>query len=645
MEKPIKQAKNNTFLTRWNKSYILFWHLYIYIEYNTYIAKKTTKFDTKIYFNYLKINNMEKIQINKSQLNDLFNFRTEDGDEGVVKFVYTGTGRFALVTNLYEIFSGAANGEMGYVYGWVDDRRERQADTVVFCLPNVVTSFEYIFPKAQDFNYKLYFKDRTEYKELFSNGRNKLFLTTLRKVYKSKDIQGLFVRFIPSAAEISNANLIRFLVAVVGCESCDKKNVFNLMPGCSIRTDAYRADEYNGRCIDGDVGAVRYIKQEDNGIYKMKIGKWILSILQNEYNVTDLVGLPLVNYWIETLTTQWKSSGFAGERFTLKTREEGLTFEHIYSTDSCAGKLGSCMMDDEQYVFYENAVDAEPVALYDEQEDTIVARAVVFHNVKDREGNAHNYLERQYAKSDILKEILIDKCYEKGIIDIHKSSSAGYSDVSEIYNKGRERIEDTFLSIDMCIESGDTISFQDTFRFYHYDKKIATNLPLYGENATCRLDTTDRTLRMGEWDEYNEEYTEDELTYVYVWSGAGYMRQTVSEEYAEGRFGIYDGEYYDELYYSEVMDEDIPLDRIGELEEEYKQDNWEWDEYNEEYTDDTLAQVYVCRGAEYRQISVALSYAEREFFYSKEEDAYFRSEEECRDFAGVQITEKEATNN
>lgn len=588
---------------------------------------------------------MEKIQINKSQLNDLFNFRTDDGYEGVVKFVDLGAERYALVTNEYEIFGGGANGEQGYLFGWVDDRTERQSDTVVFYLPDGITSFMYIFPKAQYFSYKLYFKNRTEYRELFNNGRNKLFLTTLRKVYKSKDLQGLFARFVPSVEEISNANLIKFLTCVIDCESYGKKNVFNLMHGCSIRTDAYEADEYNGRCIDGDVGAVRYIKLEDGKIYKMKIGKWILSILQNEYNVVDLVGLPLVNYWIETLTTQWKSSGFTGERFTLKTQKEGLTFEDIYSTDKCAGKLGSCMMDDEQYVFYDNAVDAEPVALYDQQEDVIVARAVIFHNVRDRDGHLYNYLERQYAKNDICKELLIDKCYEKGIIDIHKSASAGYSDVTEIYNKERERLEDTFLSIEMNIEQGDTISFQDTFRYYHHDKKISSNLMIYGVNATCRLDTTDRVFNVGEWDEYNEEYTEDDLTDVYVWDGTDYMRQTVAEGYAEGAFQTYEGEYYDHLVYSDIIGDDVPADRIGELEEEYKQDNWNWDEYNEEYTDEDLAQVYVCRGTEYKQIDVASIYAESEFFFAVEEGAYFLSEEEYRDFAGVQITEKEATNN
>lgn len=590
---------------------------------------------------------MEKIQINKSQLNDLFNFRTDDGEEGNVKFVDIGAERFALVTNSSDIFAGGACGELGYLYGWIDDRTERQSDTVVFYLPEGVASIAYIYPKAQYFSYKLYFKNKAEYKELFNNGRNKLFLATLRKVYKSKDLQGLFVRFIPSAAEISNANLIRFLLCVIESQSYSKKNTFNLMYGCSIRTDAYKADEYDGRCIDGDVGAVRYIKTDNDEIYKMKIGKWILSILQNEYNVTDLVGLPLVNYWIETITAQWKSSGFNGERFRLKTQKEGLTFEHIYSTDNCGGKLGSCMMDDGQYVFYQNAVDAEPVALYDQQEGTIVARAVMFHSVKDREGNTYNYLERQYAKGDLYKEMLIDKCYEKGIIDIHKSASAGYSDVTEIYNKERERPQDTFLSIEMNIENGDTISFQDTFRYYNYHKKIATNLMIYGEDPTNRLDTTDCYLHIGEWDEYNEEYTEDDLTEVYVWNGTDYFVQTVAESYAEGRFDSYEGEYYDQLMYSDIMGEDVPIDRIEELEEEYKQSHWNYDEFNGEYTDDYLAQVYVWSGTEYRQKDVALSYAESKFFYSEEEGAYFLSEEEYRDYSEIQITEKETaiTNN
>lgn len=586
-----------------------------------------------------------KTEINKSQLNDLFEFETESGESGTVKFVNIGAERFALVTNLYEIFAGGANGELGYLYGWVDERGERQSDTVVFSLPDRITSLMYIFPKAQYFSYKLYFKNKAEYKELFNNGRNKLFLATLRKVYKSKDLQGLFVRFIPSAAEISNTNLINFLVCVIGCKSYGKKNVFNLMHGCSIRTDAYKADEYNGRCMDGDAGAVRYVKAEDGEIYKMKIGKWILSILQNEYNVIDLVGLPLINYWIETITAQWKASGFNGERFMLKTQKEGLTFEHIYSTDNCAGKLGSCMMDDGQYVFYENAVDAEPVALYDQQDSAIVARAVIFHNVKDREGNTYNYLERQYAKNDLYKELLIDKCYEKGIINIHKSASAGYSDVTEIYNKERQRLEDTFLSVEMNIENGDTISFQDTFRYYNYDKKIGTNLMIYGENPTNRLDTTDCYLNIGEWDEYNEEYTEDDLTEVYVWNGTEYFVQTVAEGYAEDRFGCYEGEYYDELAYSEILDEDVPIDRIGELEEEYKQSYWNYDEFNGEYTEDNLAQVYVCSGTEYKQMDVSLSYAEGEFFYSEEEGAFFLSEEEYKDYSEIQITEKETNDN
>ena len=96
-------------------------------------------------------------EINKGQLNDLFKFRTNSGEEGTVKFVSIGAERFALVTNLYEIFAGGADGELGYLYGWIDERIERQSDTVTFLLPDRVISIEYIFPKAQYFSYKLYF--------------------------------------------------------------------------------------------------------------------------------------------------------------------------------------------------------------------------------------------------------------------------------------------------------------------------------------------------------------------------------------------------------------------------------------------------------------------------------------------------------
>ena len=146
-------------------------------------------------------------------------------------------------------------------------------------------------------------------------------------------------------------------------------------------------------------------------------------------------------------------------------------------------------------------------------------------------------------------------------------------------------------------------------------------------------------------DEYNEEYTQDVLTEVYVWDGTDYIRQTVSEDYAASRFGRYEGEYYDELAYSEILDEDVPIDRQEELEEEYKRNYWNYDELNKEYTEDDLAQVYVCSGTDYRQMDVALSYAESELFYSEEEDAYFLSEEEYRDYSEIQITEKETNNN
>ena len=123
------------------------------------------------------------------------------------------------------------------------------------------------FRKPQYFSYKLYFKNKAEYKELFNSGRNKLFLATLRKVYKSKDLQGLFVRFIPSAAEISNANDKIFGLSYVYSLAAKKKMYLTSCPDSYIRTDAYKADEYNGRCTRWRCGgAVRYIKAEERNV-------------------------------------------------------------------------------------------------------------------------------------------------------------------------------------------------------------------------------------------------------------------------------------------------------------------------------------------------------------------------------------------
>jgi len=583
---------------------------------------------------------MKTLSFNKEQVNDVFQFTSKFGKIGFVKLIKIRNGRYSLASNdkQGEVFSGGANGDEGYEFGWINEPTTDQ-HKILFTLPPDVVGFEYIFPKADNFNYKLYFANRSEYRELFSNGRNKLFLATLKTVYKNKKVQELFTRFIKDKEDISNAKLLSFLDCLINVYSVSKKYTFNLFPDFAICTDFYGCDNNNGRCTDGDVGAVRYIKVEDGKTYKMKIGKWMNGILTKEYaDVINAVGNPLINYFLETVITRWKATGFSGERYELQTEKEGLTFEHIYSTDTCVSKLGSCMMDDCQFEFYDNSVNAQPVALYDKQIRKFVCRAVIFNDVKDANGKTYRYLERQYGQTDLLKQVLIDACYKANLIDIHKSAMAGYSDVTEVYDRDNKKIE-SFLQIDIHLEPNDVLSFQDTFRYYDIDKKKGYNI--HEDGADHRLDVTDCRFYAGEWDEYNQEYTTDSLTTVNVWTGHHYNEQTVSVDYADSSFQIYENEYYDELYHSDIMDEEIPLDMVEELEQAYKERNWNFDEYNNEYTESGLTTVFVVNGTTFINQDVSIIYAQKYLLYNEDADAYFVNEQDAEDYLSIQITEKE----
>ena len=99
------------------------------------------------------------------------------------------------------------------------------------------------------------------------------------------------------------------------------------------------------------------------------------------------------------------------------------------------------------------------------------------------------------------------------------------------------------------------------------------------------------------WDEYNRENTS--MSHSLLVTGtprACYDEMSCSESYAERNFTYveYLSMYVDNTYYSEIMDEHLPLDCWEELEEEYKENNWNYDEHNKEYVEeDVIGMLYI----------------------------------------------------
>ncbi len=79
------------------------------------------------------------------------------------------------------------------------------------------------------------------------------------------------------------------------------------------------------------------------------------------------------------------------------------------------------MTDKDYYYFYMDSVNASAAYLTDE-DDMVIARCIIYNEVKDQDGNKWRLAERQYAsdENDILKRALIDALIKGGYIDGYK---------------------------------------------------------------------------------------------------------------------------------------------------------------------------------------------------------------------------------
>jgi hypothetical protein len=147
-------------------------------------------------------------------------------------------------------------------------------------------------------------------------------------------------------------------------------------------------------------------------------------------------------------------------------------------------------------------------------------------------------------------------------------------------------------------DEDDIISYQDSFKHYCMHKRKAYNFDDGQITYYHDLSVTDRHLSGGNWDEYHDEYTSsdlvtvvyhgDEMTcaenaledfrwvnreYMYYYcEDVGYCEQCCEYYIAEN--GVY-SDLTDEYYCC-----DDCLDRAEQC---YKENNWEYSEYDDEY--------------------------------------------------------------
>ena len=266
----------------------------------------------------------------------------------------------------------------------------------------------------------------------------------------------------------------------------------------------YRTDHMEGLCEDFDKKAVRYVNTKTEHVYKMKAGKFFTSIIK-ETEIGGVLSEQVINWLSEEFTQDWQTYAF-GQTPDVELHIDD-DFAKIYSEHWCRSFNGcSCMVGRGHHTFYEYAVEAKAAYLTD-TEGYVLARAIIFTDVKDEVGNKWRLLERQYAKesNEVLKRLLVDLCIKGGHIDGYKQIGAGCSESRAFVANDGTSLADKQFSIRCNLDTSDTLSYQDSFKFYDSDRRIAYNY--IDSNYDYCLDTTDFNLE-GDYDDDEQVYDE-----------------------------------------------------------------------------------------------------------------------------------------
>ena len=395
----------------------------------------------------------------------------------------------------------------------------------------------------------------------------------------------------------------------------DKKYPVQLI-NTTYHSDIYETDNMEGLCEDGDNKSVRYINHNNGKVYKMKAGKLLRAlILETEFGQT----LPeqVLGYLCEEFTQEWQTYCMgAMPKNQLTVSQE---FKKIYSSGCCEGDFHSCMVDRDLDSFYSVSVDASAAYLTNEK-GRIIARCIIYNKCYDEDGKVWRLAERQYSSdcNDVLKRALIDSLIREGHIDGYKKVGAGCCDASEFVDIEGKSLSDKRFYIDCNLETYDTLSYQDSFKWYDIDQRRAYNHSelLY---HYC-LDTTEGSID-GDCDD--DEDDEDELNYDQYHNcntANGLVNVlvdghiiTCDEERLDDFTWVEEEQRYvhnnevsdceecgkayisEHGFYSTLLDEEFCCEKCREkAENTYKEENWFWSEYDGKYFEDenALTELY-----------------------------------------------------
>lgn len=451
-------------------------------------------------------------------------------------------------------------------------------------------------------------KNYEDFKAIFvretSDGKkiltNKVVLNTIKhRAYFKRMLSHYGDRVpIPSVAEVQQD--------FISCMNCHNEGnlpwrCFLLMSRFTFRSCEYDIDEWNGLCADGDTKSVRYINIERDKVFKMKAGKFFSAIIKNTF-AEKYFPASVANYFCgDVLPQMWEA--YAKERVGngLELHVDD-NFEDIYDSCKCKGCFHSCMEDRGFHPFYENSVNASAAYLTNE-DDKIVARAVIFNEVFCDDGETYRLCERQYSMNGdlTLQRILVNKLIAGGHIDGYKQVGAGCHESDNFVSNDGEDWSDKRFRIKCNIDYDDWVSYQDSFKYYNESKRIAYNY----SDAYYDVELTMTNGSLNEvWDDYHERPCREIVEVHYDGSWINCDANDLDDFYEiDGTYYHEDevavcehcGERYviDDEHYSDLTEEGYCSSYCrDQAEEEYKENNWYWSDYDNDYFEDESEITY-----------------------------------------------------
>lgn len=416
--------------------------------------------------------------------------------------------------------------------------------------------------------------------------------------------------------------------------------------GRTYFSDEYRTDDFGGLCEDGTLNAIRYVKIESGRVFKMKAGKMFNHILSRNI-ITDTLPEQVKVWMGEQFVADWTEyarENLGGTKFTLRVDDD---FRSIYNSCKCKGNFHSCMTDNGQWAFFRDAIAAKAAALLNDEGD-IVARCIVYTNVHEfGSDKIWRLAERQYSTdSDLsLQRQLVMALIRDGHIDGYKRVGASCHAAKEFVDNEGNSLESKNFYIDCTLDDGDTLSYQDSFKWYDEELRRADNCG-YGDKDLAVTDSTyysDGNHEHDCWSEYNQEWIyEDDAYYVeerddyFHYDQVAYAlirRQSgsyyedwcfeddcleIEGQYFYAGYNTEDPEYYGivkcpqcgeymvpgrtSTYYSELTEEDYCCDSCRDVaEDDFRTDNgWAYSKHDGEWFEDADDVITVAEFDPYR---------------------------------------------